>query len=144
LLTKHAMDPETYAVKRKAGHALPSRRQDTALSHSTNKDERRSNLNAHLRAVVDFVGEQPHQYPEVLSMVKDLEERVLVLARKSKKQQRKRKVHDEGDGEEAGKVPDGIVLNPNPKARGPGQSQTKRIPNTGDGARRKGRKVTDE
>ena len=136
-------DRETYAVKRKAGDALPSRRQDTALSHSTNKDERRSNLNAHWRAVVDFGGEQPHLYPEVLSMVKDLEERVLDLGRNSKKQQRKRKVHDEGGGEEAGKagkVNDGIVLNPNPKARGP----TKRIPNTGDGAKRKGRKVTNE
>ena len=92
---------------------------------------------------VDFGGEQPHLYPEVLSMVKDLEERVLDLGRNSKKQQRKRKVHDEGGGEEAGKagkVNDGIVLNPNPKARGP----TKRIPNTGDGAKRKGRKVTNE
>ena len=90
-------------------------------------------------------------YPEILLIVQDAEKRVRDLVRMSKELQGKRKraatadeVDDEGDGEEAGRVHDGIVGNPHTKAKGAGRPQTKRIRNTGDGARRKGRKVTDE
>jgi len=144
-------DRETYAVKRKAGDALPSRRKDTALSYNTTEDERRSNMRAHTRALDDFGGKNPILYPEILLIVQDAEKRVRDLVRMSKELQGKRKraatadeVDDEGDGEEAGKVHDGIVGNPHTKAKGAGRQQTKRIRNTGDGARRKGRKDTDE
>ena len=80
-------------------------------------------------------------------MVQDTEKRVRDLVRMSKKRERAAtadEVDDEGDGEEAGKVHDGIVGNPHTKAKGAGRQQTKRIRNTGDGAGRKGRNVPDK
>jgi len=62
------------------------------------------------------------------------------LQRKRKTAATAEEVDDEGDGEEAGKVHDGIVGNPHTKAKGAGRPKKIRIRNTGDGAggRRKG------
>jgi len=81
----------------------------------------------------------PWTYDTVYNLVR-CDTYVKELQRKRKTAATAEEVDDEGDGEEAGKVHDGIVGNPHTKAKGAGRPKKIRIRNTGHGAggRRKG------